>query len=116
VERRFSRDELLTNVMIYWVTRTIATSFRFYYEWSSNTPESPKGTTSRPLDPGERSGVPSGFVLFQGGPSREEAARAYDLRRYTVMPRGGHFAALEEPELLVDDIRAFLRPLRGEGG
>jgi pimeloyl-ACP methyl ester carboxylesterase len=112
VEQQFSKDELLTNVMIYWLTRTIATSFRFYYEWNDNTVQAPKGTSSRPLDPGERIEVPSAFALFQGGPAREEAERAYNLTRYTVMPRGGHFAALEEPELLVEDIRAFFRTFR----
>jgi pimeloyl-ACP methyl ester carboxylesterase len=112
VEQRFSKDELLTNVMIYWVTGTIATSFRFYYEWAMNTLDAPKGTSSKPLDRGERISVPSAFALFQGGPSRDEAARAYNLQRYTVMPHGGHFAALEEPELLVEDMRAFFRTLR----
>ena len=112
IERRFSKDELLTNVMIYWVTKTIATSFLFYSEWNDNTLQAPKGTNSRPLDRDEHISVPSAFALFQGGPTREEAKRAYNLWRYTVMPKGGHFAAMEEPELLVDDLRAFFRLLR----
>jgi pimeloyl-ACP methyl ester carboxylesterase len=112
LESRFTKDELLTNVMIYWVTGTIASSFRFYYEWVLNTADATKGTQSRPLDAGERIETPSAFALFADGPSREEAERAYNLQRYTIMPSGGHFAALEEPELLVDDIRASFRPLR----
>jgi pimeloyl-ACP methyl ester carboxylesterase len=47
-------------------------------------------------------------------PPREWAARFFNVQRWTEMPRGGHFAAMEEPELLVDDIRRFFRPLRGE--
>jgi len=61
---------------------------------------------------GERCRAPSAFALFQGGPLRAEAKASYNLQRYTVMPRGGHFAALEEPELLVEDICAFFRTLR----
>ena len=104
VERRFSKDELLTNVMIYWVTETINSSVRTYYEVSPP-----------PLSPGQHIEVPAGVALFPKDislPPREWAERSLRVQRWTEMPRGGHFAALEEPELLVEDIRAFFRPFR----
>jgi len=106
VERRFTKDELLTNVTIYWATETIHSSARLYYE-----------TRRRPLQlgPGERVTAPCGVAHFPyeiPAPPREWVERGYDIRRWTTMPRGGHFAAMEEPELLAEDIRAFFRPLR----
>jgi len=97
VERRFTKDELLTAVTIYWVTQTIGSSTRLYYE-NQRTPWN--------FAQGDRIQVPCGI------PPREWAERCYNVQRWTDMPRGGHFAALEEPELLVEDIRAFFRPLR----
>ena len=65
---------------------------------------------------GARIEAPTGFAAFPADlappPPREWLERIYNLRRYTAMPRGGHFAALEEPDLLVEDIRGFFRPLR----
>lgn len=109
VERRFSKDELLTNIMLYWTTQTISSSVRTYYE-NAHAP--------LPLKPGQHIEVPAGFALFPkeiNVPPREWAERSLRLQRWTQMPRGGHFAALEEPELLVEDLRAFFRPLRGSG-
>jgi pimeloyl-ACP methyl ester carboxylesterase len=106
VEHRFSKDELLTNIMIYWVTETINSSFRMYYE---NTHMRP------PLKAGQHIEVPAGLALFAKDvllPPREWVERSLRVQRWTQMPRGGHFAALEEPELLAEDIRAFFRPLR----
>ena len=106
VERRFSKDELLTNIMIYWVTETINSSIRTYYE---NT------HASSPLDSGQHIDVPAAYAVFPkeiNVPPREWAERSLRIQRWTEMPRGGHFAALEEPELLVEDLRAFFRPLR----
>jgi pimeloyl-ACP methyl ester carboxylesterase len=103
---RFTRDELLANVTLYWVTETIHSSMRLYFE------------SQRALlqfEEGQGVPVPCGvarFPLEAPSPPREWVARVYDVRRWTEMPRGGHFAAMEEPELLVDDIRAFFRPLR----
>ena len=106
VERRFSKDELLTNIMIYWVTQTINSSFGYYRDM--NTPK---------LQPGQHIEVPAGFARFPKDipgidPPRELAERHLRIERWTQMPRGGHFAALEEPELLVEDLRAFFRPFR----
>jgi len=106
VERRFTKDELLTNITIYWATETINSSTRLYYE-SQRAPWD--------LEEGERIEVPSGVADFPqeiSHPPREWAERSYNLQRWTQMPRGGHFAAQEEPELLAEDIRAFFRPLR----
>jgi pimeloyl-ACP methyl ester carboxylesterase len=106
VERRFSKDELLTHVTIYWATGTINSANRLYFE---------RDRESRFLGPGERVEVPCAVTIFPADidrPPREWAERAYNLARWTVMPRGGHFAAAEEPELLAEDIRAFFRPLR----
>jgi microsomal epoxide hydrolase len=106
VERRFSKDDLLTNIMIYWVTETINSSIRMYYE---NVRMSP------PLKAGQHIEVPAGVALFPKDivpPPREWAERSLRVERWTEMPRGGHFAAMEEPDLLVEDLRAFFRPLR----
>ena len=106
VERRFSKDELLTNIMLYWVTETIPSSVRIYFE---------NAHASSPLQPGQHIEVPAGVALFPKEislPPREWAERSLRVQRWTPMPRGGHFAALEEPELLVEDLRAFFRPLR----
>jgi pimeloyl-ACP methyl ester carboxylesterase len=106
IERRFTKDELLTNITIYWVTQTIASSARLYYE-----------SRRRPLrfQQGERVQPPCGVARFAKEtpmPPREWVERSYNLQRWAELPRGGHFAALEEPELLAEDIRAFFRPLR----
>lgn len=106
VERRFSKDELLTNIMIYWTTETINSSIRYYHE----TPPNPYGTASSRVE------VPTALANFPkdiAPAPRAFAERFFNVQRFTDMPRGGHFAALEEPELLVEDIRAFYRDLRG---
>lgn len=101
--RSFTKDELLTNIMIYWLTGTIGSSMRMYYENSHTLP--PLGHID----------VPTGIALFPADillPPQECAERRLNIARWTTMPRGGHFAAMEEPELLADEIRAFFRPLR----
>jgi epoxide hydrolase len=106
VERRFTKDELLTNIMLYWVTQSITSSTRLYCE-------NVRSQTS--FLAGGRIEVPTAAAIFKRELSktpRAWAEAAYNLQRYTVFPRGGHFAALEEPELLVQDLRAFFRPLR----
>jgi pimeloyl-ACP methyl ester carboxylesterase len=106
VERRFTKDELLTNIMLYWVTASIGSSVRIYYESRRNP---------WVLRQGERIGVPTGYARFAveiTRPPREWLERAFNLHRFSDFPRGGHFAALEEPGLLVEDLRAFFRPLR----
>src|SRR5467141_4506094 len=106
VERRFTKDELLTNVMVYWVTGAINASFWPYYA---------RFHTPWPIADGQRIEVPTAYAAFPREivrPPRSWAERVYNIRRWTVMPSGGHFAALEEPRLLAADIRAFFRDLR----
>jgi len=106
VERRFSKDELLTITTLYWVTGSINSSFLFYYD-SRHDPEPPQ-----PI----RVDVPVGIALSPKenpvtGP-REWAEQSYNIARWTEMPRGGHFPAAEEPELLATELREFFHPLR----
>jgi pimeloyl-ACP methyl ester carboxylesterase len=106
VESRFSLDELLTNVMLYWVPETAGSSCRLYCE-------SMRAGKFPPTD--FRVDVPTGCAIFPREiirPPRRWVDRLYNVARWTAMPRGGHFAAMEEPALLVDDVRAFFRPLR----
>lgn len=105
VESQFTKDELLTNVTIYWATQTITSSTRIYYE-SRRTP------ASREMGYIE---TPVGCAIFPKElfiPPRAWAEAAYNVTHWTEMPRGGHFAALEEPELLTEDVRKFFRGLR----
>ena len=104
-ETRFSKDDLLTTLTIYWATETATSAARYYYEGrhGANSP-----------DPA-RIEVPTACAAFPGEfrftPRRWLEAR-YNLVRFTMMPSGGHFAASEEPALFVDDLRAFFRDLR----
>jgi pimeloyl-ACP methyl ester carboxylesterase len=107
VGRYYTKDELLTTITIYWVTQTINSSTRLYYENQHNT---------WAIGPGQRIDVPCAVARFPkeiSQPPREWAERFCNLQQWTEMPRGGHFAAFEEPELLAQDIRNFFRPLRG---
>ncbi len=104
LESKYTKDELLTHIMIYWVTQTINSSLRFYYEER----HAPSFKTRQRVE------VPVAMALFpKDTPApRVLAERSLRIERWTEMPRGGHFAALEEPELLVEDLRAFYRSLR----
>ena len=104
IEREYTKDELLTNIMIYWVTQTINPSIRSYYE-ESHAPS---------LKPGQRVEVPVAMALFPKDtpPPRALAERTLRIERWTEMPRGGHFPALEVPELYAGDLQAFYRSLR----
>ena len=102
----FSRDFLITNVMLYWVTGTIRSSMHWYLEHRRNPP-----VAIRP----ERINLPTGIAMFPREVMRvprRAAERKYDLRRWSELTRGGHFAAMEQPELLVEEIRSFFRPFR----
>ncbi len=107
VEKRFSKDVILSHVMLYWATGTIASANRLYYEARRNPIH---------LKQGERAGAPCGIVHFaKEAPAapRPWVERGYNVTHWTEVSQGGHFAAMEEPELLVADIRNFFRPLRG---
>ena len=102
-ESVFTRDELLTNIMIYWVTQTATSSGRLYYE---------AGNALAGLG---RVEVPTGAAIFPYElfiAPRAWAESSYNLTHWTEMPRGGHFAAMEQPELLIEDLRTFFRTVR----
>ncbi|XP_042330036.1 LOW QUALITY PROTEIN: epoxide hydrolase 1-like [Sceloporus undulatus] len=106
LERKYSLDDLLTNIMIYWVTSTIVPSMRFYKEnFSKNPSTTPSGRTGVY--------VPTGVAAFPNelghSPRSWVKRKMKKLVTYTYMPRGGHFAAFEEPELLAQDIKQFVR-------
>jgi epoxide hydrolase len=103
VEKSFTRDDLLTNITLYWLTQTATSSARIYYE-NQRAPAAQR-----------RVEVPTACAVFPKEisiPPRRWAEAQYNVTRWTEMPRGGHFAALEEPQLLAEDIRAFFRTLR----
>lgn len=107
VEESFSKDDLLTNVMIYWVTQTVNSSARSYFERAHDV---------RTLAPDDKVRVPTGVTLTTEAIQRippEWAQRRYiDIRRWVELSRGGHFLAAEEPELLAADLREFFRQFR----
>ncbi len=106
IERRFTKDVLLTNVMIYWVTGAINSSSWPYYA---------RRHEPWPIPNGQRITVPTAYAAFPREivrPPRAWAERVYNIQRWTPMPAGGHFAALEEPKALAADIRAFFREFR----
>ena len=103
------KDRLLTNVMIYWLTGSIGSSMQYYWAHRHAPP-----VALRP----ERIEVPTGVALFPKEvtrPPRSAVERKYALTRWTEMPRGGHFPALEAPDDLAHELRAFFRPLRVAG-
>ena len=106
IERSIPRDVLLTNIMLHWVTGAINSSFWPYYArlhspWiiSQKTPV---------IAPTAYADFPREIVR----PPRRWAERYYNIQRWTAMPAGGHFAALEQPEALAEDVRAFFRGFR----
>lgn len=106
-EDAVGRDALLTNVMMYWLTGTAGSSARLYYEFMHSGEEWGRDEPSCP--------VPTGAAVFpkEIAPAiRALTSEAYKIVHWSEFDRGGHFAALEEPDLLVDDVRAFFRELR----
>jgi len=106
-ENALTRDEMLTDIMLYWVSGAIGSSFWPYYARMHGPWPVPEGST---VD------VPTGYAEFPKEivrPPRSVAQGMYsDIRRWSVMPKGGHFAALEQPQALAQEIREFFRPLR----
>jgi pimeloyl-ACP methyl ester carboxylesterase len=108
VESRFSKDDLLNTVMIYWATQSYGTSARYYYEGAHN-PWKPAHDRLPVV------GAPTGVAVFLKEvilQPRRWAQRYYNLQRWNVFESGGHFAPMEEPQVMIDEIRAFFRPLR----
>lgn len=107
-EAVFTKDELLTTVMIYWVTQTATSAARYYYE-GQHIPEPPYAPLARRVE------APTGCTVFPGElgfSPRSWAETRFNVQRFTYMERGGHFAALEQPELFTEELRAFYRGLR----
>ena len=100
------RDHLLTNVMLYWLTRTAGSAGAIYYErahapyWGQ--PAEPSSTPTALLDLAHENFIPL----------RHKVAHTDNIVRWTSHPHGGHFAALEQPEVLAADVRAFFQSLR----
>jgi pimeloyl-ACP methyl ester carboxylesterase len=110
VESVFSKEALLTNISLYWFTQCIGTSIQIYWE-----------NRLQPMrfDAGERVTTPVGFAHFPkelSQPPRSWLERTFNVVQWTDMPGGGHFAAMEKPDLLAADIRRFFRPLRQKAG
>ena len=106
VERLFGLDALLTDISLYWFSDSIAASLRLYRE---------NRLDPLAFGPGERVAPPLGVAVFPRElpmPPRAWVERVFDVRSWIAMPEGGHFAALEQPQRLAEDIRAFFRPLR----
>jgi len=106
LESAINKDELLTNIMVYWITQTINSSFWLYYQ-SRHDPWR--------LGKGERISVPTSVASFPGElarPPRDWVERTCNVTHWTDMKSGGHFAALEKPDELVEDIRSFGRTLK----
>ena len=109
IEQSFTKDEILTNVTIYWLTGTIGSSMRMYHANAAIPP----GQLARRVE------VPSGFALFPGDigrPPRAWLERVANVVRVSEPARGGHFAPFEEPELYAQELRAFFRPYRSVTG
>lgn len=108
LDARFSRNFLLTTLTLYWVTQTITSSMRDYYD---------KRWFTTPFGPDDHISVPTAIAVFSnelipsGKPPREWPERLYNVRRWTDMPRGGGFASSEAPELLARDIASFFGAL-----
>ncbi len=106
IENAVSRDEMLSNITLYWATGAINSASWPYYA---------RAHGPWPIPHGNRVAVPTAYAAFPKEilrPPRSIAERFYNIQRWTAMPKGGHFAALEQPQLLAEDIRAFFRTFR----
>ena len=103
-ESVFTRDQLITNVMTYWVTQTITSSARLYWELA----HAEKGAPEFVSVPTGVARYPKEVIAFP----RSWVERRYNVTYWSEQPRGGHFAAMEQPELFVDDVRTFFRTVR----
>lgn len=109
LESRFSKDTLLTNIMLYLINDAVASSTMMYY-----------AAANEPARYAERVNVPSGVAIFPREflpmAPRPAVERVLNVKRWTAMPAGGHFAALEEPVAFADEVRAFFTSLTSERG
>jgi pimeloyl-ACP methyl ester carboxylesterase len=108
LEHIFTKDELLTNLTIYWATQTINSALRIYYETAVAMQQKSKKEEIRKLE------VPTGVAIFPRDmipAPREFAERIFNVQQWTEMPAGGHFTAMEQPHLFAKDVRKFARSL-----
>jgi len=107
LDNSFTKDELLTNLTVYWVTQTAGSAFRIYYETMRNMPSMQA--------PVKKIGIPTAVAIFPKDmvpAPRVFGERIFNIQQWTEMPGGGHFAAMEKPELLADDIIKFASTVR----
>lgn len=106
LENIFTKDELLTNLTIYWATQTINSAIRLYYEAALAIQQQSKKAAVRKLE------VPTGVAIFPRDlvpAPREFAERIFNVRQWTEMPVGGHFTAMEQADLFAKDLRKFAK-------
>jgi len=106
IENVFTKDELLANVTLYWITQTIHSSMRIYYENSKKPLVFKKGDFVQ---------IPVAFAKFPKElptPPRSYIEKGFNIKRWTVMPAGGHFAAMEQPQQLSEDLINFFKDLK----
>ncbi|MEX2253893.1 MAG: epoxide hydrolase family protein [Acidimicrobiia bacterium] len=108
VERSFTKDQLLDNLMVYWVTATAHSSARMYYEFDQGLKSGALDVLARPTQPVGYTRYPKEIMKT----SRRWAEAQFPIAYFADMDRGGHFAAFECPELFVPDVRECFRPLR----
>lgn len=105
IESVYTKDEILPNVTLYWLTGTIGSSMRMYHANAAIDP----AQLTRYVE------TPSGFSIFQGDtvrPPRQWLQRTTNLTHLSEPDRGGHFAPFEQPQRYAEELRAFFRPLR----
>ncbi|WP_436485633.1 epoxide hydrolase family protein [Chitinophaga sp. ARDCPP14] len=110
LENTFTKDELLTNLTIYWATQTITSAMRLYYEAAVSIQQEEKSMEIKKVE------VPTGVAIFPQDvvpAPREFAERLFNVQQWTEMPRGGHFTAMEQPDLFAGDVRKFAKSLSG---
>ena len=108
LENAFTKDELLTNLTIYWATQTINSAIGLYYEAAALLTQQSKQTEIKKVE------VPAGVAMFPKDmipAPREFAERIFNIHQWTEMPAGGHFAAMEQPMLFANDLRRFAKEL-----
>jgi microsomal epoxide hydrolase len=107
-EDAIDRDHMLTDVSIYWYTNSGGSSAQMYFEMADLLPTAPTRPAAPPPLP-----VPLGVAIFpqdQALPIRRYADRAFpNIVQWNEYDRGGHFAAMEEPDLFIEDLRSFIR-------
>ncbi|HYV95389.1 MAG TPA: epoxide hydrolase [Chitinophagales bacterium] len=119
IQSCFTKDELLTNITIYWVTQTINSSFRHYREAMKDMVQTMYNPLNKfnPSDKtGTRTEVPTAIAEFQIDllPPQDFTNKFFNVQQWTKMPKGGHFAAMEQPKLLAEDIRKFAISLQAQ--